>query len=68
MQAFHEVIKELTSYDVIRVAEATGATDRLLDILDRVSRKTGSNMIEDPIVSPSPNAECWSVRHVEQSR
>ena len=55
MQAFHEVIKELTGYNVIRVAEATVTTDRLLDILDQVSRKAGSDMIEDPIVSSSPN-------------
>ena len=55
MQAFHEVIKELTGYNVIRVAEATVTTDRLLDILDQVSRKAGSDMIEDPMVSSSPN-------------
>lgn len=55
LRAFHEVIKELTGYDVIRVSEATVTTDRLLGILDRVSRKAGSDMIANPIVRPRPN-------------
>jgi len=63
LQAFHEVIKELTGYDVIRVAEATVTTDRLLGILDQVSRKAGSDMIENPIVRPRPNEVGNDIEH-----
>ena len=55
MQAFYEVIKELTGYNVIRIDKETVNTDRLLGILDRVSRRAKSDMIQNPIVRPRPN-------------
>lgn len=54
LHVFHEIIRELTGYDVLRVAEVTN-TGRLLDILDRVARNAGSDMNENPIVRPRPN-------------
>ena len=54
LQVFHEIIRELTGYDVLRVAEVAN-TGRLLGILDRVARNAGGDMNENPIVRPRPN-------------
>lgn len=54
MPAFHEVIRKLTGYDVLKATEVTD-TIRLLDILDRVARRACSDMIENPIVRSRPN-------------
>ena len=65
LQAFHEVIRELTGCDVLKVTEVTN-TGRLLDILDRVSRRASSDMIENPIVRSRPNEVGNDIeRHVQ---
>ncbi len=52
---FHEVIKELTGYEIIPVNNSMIGKAQLCATLQRVAKKAAKEMIKKPIVRPRPN-------------